>query len=566
MGNAVRAAQLIAIADTTPSQEAPYSTVLTLREIIKGDADQRGQSLLIKPGLSSAAVWVPREAKSIAVLLGKEWQSNPHPVLEVYQKPQEIEALRVFVRVYDLPTERARLEALRERRNDKNTLFRQQLLRDLGEMRQKENFPILTALFTGGDEALQRAVIDLIGSIGDVRGVPTLIAALESPHHWVAVEASTKLRFYFPGAPGVTEAFRRALNHKHLESAATAYLMKYDAALNARLQAQHSPYQRLNERLEQGNEAGAGQLLLSMLEEKEQAEYVLRFNTDGLVSFIETRRQDADRSRLALLPLVTRDTQDGDYLQAIAAAKVLRALHHPDTVAPLLRLLGKKDNGLYEASTRIAAFALVELGEEQKQAAIEQLSTRSDWPMLRPVFALAGEPNEARQLLELLPNMAAAGNNRISLNWLLYRLGELRNPQAVPALVEQLSGNPAADSSVVTQALIRIGGATVGEAVTPLLQSKNDSARTSATQILFTLQKERFLPLLRRMLREDDLGVRGTAAMYLSRIGTPQDLEVLVPLSDFWTGDRTNHYWLMSAITEIRERYNYDLNGPITRK
>jgi hypothetical protein len=54
--------------------------------------------------------------------------------------------------------------------------------------------------------------------------------------------------------------------------------------------------------------------------------------------------------------------------------------------------------------------------------------------------------------------------------------------------------------------------------------------------------------------------------MYLSRIGTPQDLEVLVPLSDFWTGDRANHYWLMSAIAEIRERYNYDLNGPITRK
>jgi len=53
------------------------------------------------------------------------------------------------------------------------------------------------------------------------------------------------------------------------------------------------------------------------------------------------------------------------------------------------------------------------------------------------------------------------------------------------------------------------------------------------------------------------------AAQFLTAHGVPEDLEILVPLSDFWTGDRENHYWLQSAVAAIRRRHGYDLNGPI---
>jgi hypothetical protein len=85
--------------------------------------------------------------------------------------------------------------------SDANPLFGKQLFHDLAQMREASNFSVLIGLFGGGDEATQREVIKLIGAIGDRRGVPTLIAALDSPHRWVAVEAAHALHSRFAARP-----------------------------------------------------------------------------------------------------------------------------------------------------------------------------------------------------------------------------------------------------------------------------------------------------------------------------------------------------------------------------
>ena len=153
------------------------------------------------------------------------------------------------------------------------------------------------------------------------------------------------------------------------------------------------------------------------------------------------------------------------------------------------------------------------------------------------------------RLLKAEPNH----NKAIAARWAIQRLGDLREQRAVTPLIEALS-QPGWDAATLTEALIHIGGALVERAAEPLLSSDRHEIREAAMQILFALQGKRFLPLLRRIMVEPDFGVRSSAALYLGRIGTPDDLDLLLPLADFWKGDRNNHYWMMQAVSGIRDR------------
>lgn len=95
-----------------------------------------------------------------------------------------------------------------------------------------------------------------------------------------------------------------------------------------------------------------------------------------------------------------------------------------------------------------------------------------------------------------------------------------------------------------------------------LTPGHSDDARQQALQILSRLQGARILPLLRRLLPQND-ALRSDVLLLLSRYGTPDDLVAFLPLADFWTGDRANHYWAMDAVAEIRDRHHWDINGPI---
>jgi hypothetical protein len=61
------------------------------------------------------------------------------------------------------------------------------------------------------------------------------------------------------------------------------------------------------------------------------------------------------------------------------------------------------------------------------------------------------------------------------------------------------------------------------------------------------------LPQIRAALA--DKALRTTALGLLARVGTKEDLNVLIKMSDFWTGNRDDHYWAMQAVGEIRARY-----------
>ncbi|MDQ2732554.1 MAG: HEAT repeat domain-containing protein, partial [Armatimonadota bacterium] len=115
-----------------------------------------------------------------------------------------------------------------------------------------------------------------------------------------------------------------------------------------------------------------------------------------------------------------------------------------------------------------------------------------------------------------------------------------------------------------SDALIHLGGPEVERHVRPLLTHPDKNlVRRQAMVILQRLQGKNFLPTLRLMMVDPNFGLQDMAAGALAEVGTPEDLRLLLPLSDFWKADRPNLYWVHSAIASIRDRFNYDIHGPI---
>ncbi len=72
--------------------------------------------------------------------------------------------------------------------------------------------------------------------------------------------------------------------------------------------------------------------------------------------------------------------------------------------------------------------------------------------------------------------------------------------------------------------------------------------------------------LARRMLHAEDFGRKHLAMTNLGTFGTVDDLTLLLPYCDYWKADRATHYWAMTAVASIRDRLNYDVNGPVVKK
>ena len=561
MGDSIREAGLIAIADTAQAA-APLDTVLTLREVLKGDRKLRGRRITLRTvRASSADVYVPRPATGLAVLLAADWEKGERPVIEVYAQPEAIAALHVLVPVYERRAERDRLVALRDAALAHSGIVRDQFFNDAREMRDPANFPLLTELFPSLDEKGQRAAIGVLELIGDGRGVATLIEAMRSPREWVAIEAASALRFHFPGAPGVTEAFRNVRGER-LKESAVQYLARYDPALRATIAPNRNSYQRAVELIGRGDDAGARALLPAILKDPKQVEPLVRFNAAWLSGALAADPALARGAAPVLMPVLQTYAKTGDYLQAIAAAEVLRSLREAAAVEPLHELLRKEDDALFAGSIRIAAYALLERGGVARSIALERLRTREDWAALQPIVEAAGRPDEASLLVRRLTAAEPAFYASITAGWLYYRLGRLRDESAAPALAKALQ-DPYWDTSAVVEALKYIGGPKTEAVVLPLLRAADPGTRQAAMEVLLDVQGRRFLPLLRRMLSDPAIGLRGTAAMYIGRIGDPSDLALLLPLADFWRGDRENHYWMMQAVAELRDRHGYDVNGKI---
>jgi hypothetical protein len=59
---------------------------------------------------------------------------------------------------------------------------------------------------------------------------------------------------------------------------------------------------------------------------------------------------------------------------------------------------------------------------------------------------------------------------------------------------------------------------------------------------------------VRQIIKNGQLEAKVRAFNIISRLGTKQDLALLLPMSNYWSGDRKTHYWVMQAIGELNNK------------
>ena len=603
MGDYVREAGLIVVADTRKGGERGFDTVVSVTEVIKGDPKAAGTEILLGTMRSMADARVPVPATSVAILLLKDWREQRWPVLEAYSKAEETAAVRTLVGIYRRPGERQRLLALREKALAGNAYCLAQLLADLRNMREADNFDVMPALYDALAPADQAKLVWIMARTGDPRAVPALLKAMQSSDEKVSTIAAHRLSWVFPGAPGVTGAFEKALTQKHLAREAARYLSKRrdDPALDEINKWRETSSVRAGRLWEAGDMKAARAAYLAIVENGSERDYARRSAASRLLP--EANADEKERIREALLALLLADARGNDYTSANAAARILRELHHPDCLEVLL-VLASLDRSLYWRAAKTAALAIRELGPKARQQAvahlIEDLGSRTPatrmrilyllqliwlgdkesfgkfvngltdtWPStgtsLNPLCLVADERDEGAFLVRLLAKPVDLP--RPAREWVVFCLGDLKEKRAVKVLTATLTREPGWSLTGTTRdALIRIGGPEVENEMLKLMTHEDrDRVRQAAIEVLFRLQGERSRDLARRMIREDDFGLKRLAMANLGIVGTVDDLALLLPYCDYWKADRGTHYWAMSAVISIRERYNYDVDGPIVK-
>lgn len=553
MGRNIQLSETIAIVDVIPSAPS-FTATATVREYLK-DNSGRPRTTFALPRLCP---YLP-DGKGIAVLLRSGWQSSQSPVLEVYTAPADLADLRALVKLYALGSERARLDALRARLNEGNPRYREQLFDDLRNMREPGNYPIMTGLYPELDKAGRLRLIELIGYIGDTRGVPVLLRALEGNDADLAGAARAQLT-YFRGAPGVRESLDR-----------------HPAPITP-----ESDTQGAFRLFRESKKKEALPFLLAVAARESESPWSRIWPALDVIDQLDAAGKSGLRTKM--WPLLLRLAREGDYLQIADVARILRSLPDPGNLPVLLSLLGRKEF-VGQNTPYVAAMAIRELGPGVRDAALARLvemaeaeakeknlriageplvalawlggepefqRTKPIWgDDLHPLWGVALQRDEGAFLLQALrtPGKLPAE----AVNWIVTRLGELKERRAVSALAQQLQNQSSDVVRSAQESLIRIGGSEVASAAKALLDGKGPSpAREAALNILYGLNGPESLPYLRKAISDDNL--RTTALFLLGNVGTAQDLKVLAPMSDFWTGDRQWHYWFMLATAEIRER------------
>jgi HEAT repeat protein len=483
-------------------------------------------------------------------------------VLEVYTAPADLADLRALVKLYALGSERARLDALRARLDDGNPRYREQLFDDLRNMREPGNYPVVTGLYPDLDKAGRLRLIDLIGYIGDTRGVPVLLRALEGNDTDLAGAARAQLT-YFRGAPGAQESLDR-----------------HPAPVTP-----ESDLQRGFRFFREGTKNEARPLLLAVAADENESPWSRIWAALDTIDQLDAAGKNSLRTKM--WPLLVRLAREGDYLQIADVARILRSLPNPGNLPVLLTLLGRKEF-IGQNTPYVAAMAIRELGPGVRDAALARLvemaeaeakekdlriageppaplvalawlggepefqRTKPIWgDDLHPLWGVALQRDEGAFLVQALrtPGKLPAE----AINWIVTRLGELKERRAVGALLQQLQSQSSDVVGSAQESLIRIGGSEVASAARALLDGKGPApAREAALNILYGLNGPDSLPYLRKAISDENL--RTTALFLLGNVGTAEDLKLLAPMRDFWTGDRQWHYWYMLSTAEIRER------------
>jgi HEAT repeat protein len=613
--------QLAVIADFKKPQAPAYECKLTVREVLQGEA-QIGEVIRL-PLRAVADSILPYSDATTAVLLkasdtAEEGQNFKWQALVAYTDPTAIAALRLLLPVFRLTDERKQILALQKIVPDEAAPVAAYVAKELDsalrDLRQAENFDLIESSLPLLDEKARYWLLGFTGQVNDERAVPLLIKSLSAPEKSVKISAARTLIYSYPGAPGVTAAMRAALGDDVLKPFAQEYLSKRDATItvNPPHYPELSEYHRAKAAFRDNRNAATAFAVLRVLQEKETNTHIVVWAGEEVLPFL-----DNDGKALLRTLILQQAARRNNYLEAESLVKLIRQMPNVDFVPALQKLLHDEAPSdlpyFLTNADRMAAFTLRDLGPRAREIGAAQIMDfvqqrlkpganprfgeaeillrqlawladdatwqlasglldaqwRSEWRMLdaiRPALTAPTREREARALLEVLE----LPQDKLTMgirDWIIYRLGDLRDRAAIAPLLELLPKMATRYPPTVKESLILIGGEQVEEGTLRLLHYSDESVRRQALEILNALRGEKIRPLLRLILKPDStFGHKADALWQMGSVGTPDDIPLLLSYSDFWKTDRILQRNAVSALSSVRSRFNYDVNSPIRKE
>lgn len=218
------------------------------------------------------------------------------------------------------------------------------------------------------------------------------------------------------------------------------------------------------------------------------------------------------RSPLAITPLIeaTRNPQRQIYWQAASA---LSWIGSAEAIHALIKLLR-------HPSIQVQCAAAKALGRASLPAVsplVDVLKHSDDLVKIHAAHSLGqiSSPLAVTSLIEALKNTSKSV--RIEAAW---ALGQIKSPLSAQALATLLTDNDISVQSQAVQALKNIGVPSISP-VAKMLDNPSSHTRSVAARTLGQIGMEEVVPLLARLLKEDEYAyVRCDAALALGEIGS----------------------------------------------
>ncbi|HEY9678205.1 MAG TPA: hypothetical protein V6C76_09360 [Drouetiella sp.] len=596
----------------TVRRKDEHSATFRVSSILKGT--QTVGAVIEIPNQKQLAGIFPTDTdeKESAVFFGRE-ESDELVAKEIYSDLDKIAAIECLAGILAEP-EREKLQALRDLvlspssrcnasfRRDARALFRTELMSAISQMRDRNNFDIIMDLYKTADANTRRELLEWMACTGDRRALPFLIDAVDSMDTTLRTTAITRLTFYFPGDTGVLACVQEAYEQGFADTRNVAfdYLKRRGKIKVAKAESKQSnarqSYNRAEEMYARGECKSAVAYYLQEITSDTADHYVRRWSALKAIPFASS--EEKLRIKNSIMPIVAGDAATGNYLEASDAGMILQKLEDDECIDSLIHLLDRRDT-IFSRANRAAAFGIAHLSTEARKKATlhlftimrnenfpvdlhqRQLTTLLDlaWigrsedyseaqrllhgttaaPVLvsiQPLFAANDKSRDTSFLIETLQN-----NPNLPLlakDWIIAQLGELRAQEAVGAIIQNLKNlRNQHDVFASEEALKQIGSPQTNELLAEVALSEEESSK-NAVDILCELEAEKCLPILRKVVIAKSTATQH-ALSAMAKYGTEEDLKILLPMSDFWTGERTCHYWIMEAIATIRQRLALDV-------
>jgi len=158
------------------------------------------------------------------------------------------------------------------------------------------------------------------------------------------------------------------------------------------------------------------------------------------------------------------------------------------------------------------------------------------------------------------PNYSYLLNNQPE--WFLVRLAYLRESRSIPVLFNLLKEKHDWWIRPICQALAQIGEPAITELKSVISKEEDLSVYRDSFYILCDSQKEKLIPFVRQLVKDRPANLPEIWFCF-SRYGTADDIALLSPLNNYWKFG--GNPFLQDALISMREKFGYDLNGPIKK-